>query len=57
MTFITSKQVHWYRSTVVRLHRMHEMQPILTDDREVCYADQLAFAVQKRLNESRCRLV
>jgi len=43
---------------------MHEMQTIVTDDCGVspsvyllvCHAAQLSFAVQKRLNESRCCL-
>jgi len=51
-----------------KLHRMHEMQTIVTDDRGVCpsvcllvclsvnHAVHLGFTVQKWLNGSRCRL-
>jgi len=43
-----------------RLHRMHEMQSILTDvcgvSLSVCHAAHLGFAVQKWPNKSRCCL-
>jgi len=46
--------------SIFKLHRMNEMQTIVTDDRDVCqsvcHAAQLGFVVQKRLNASRCCL-
>jgi len=43
---------------VIRLHRMYEMQSIVTDYHGVCqsfcHADQSSFTVQKWLNGSRC---
>jgi len=49
---------------VFKLHRMHEMQPNLTDVRgvclsvclSVCHAAHLGFPVQKWLNRSKCCL-
>jgi len=45
---------------VFRLHRMHKMQPIVTDDHGVClsacHVAQVGFTVQKWLNTSRCCL-
>jgi len=45
---------------IIRLHRMHEMQSILTDVHgvcpSVCHAAHLGFTVQKCLNGSRCCL-